>query len=176
MKNLSTSSKRNCHTYDRLRKTFEDGKISSDEYELHVNIYKKLDEDINYKELSPEFKEYNLEYDLRTTDWILHKVRTSENYAQNIYAALCNNDFYKVMFEDTPENILEILKGKPKLWHCSWRYAGGIVSNMREQGDYMDWYCSGIRDPEDDSGYVSEGVITSEVQGDFAILGWKSVE
>ena len=125
-----------------------------------------------------------LEYDLLTTEWILHKVRASESYAQNLYAALCNNDFTKL--EPWP-----ILNGKT--WSCSWRYAGGIIADMREQGDYVDWYCSGIRDTQEPSEeewnswteeaqisytniyskYVSESVVTDEIRQDLLTLGWK---
>lgn len=124
----------------------------------------------------PKSKENNLEWDLVTTDWILDKARASESYAQNIYAALCNNDFQKL-------DVLPILK--EQTWGCSWRSAGGIVADMRQQGDYIDWYCSGIggqiadyeNGETDDqwrarTGYVPEGKITEEIREDFQKLGW----
>lgn len=94
----------------------------------------------------------NLEYDLLTTHWILEKVRKNETYAQNLYAALCNNDF-------TKNEVIPILKDE--IWHCSWRYAGGIIADMRQEGDYIDWYCSG-----------NEGTITDEIKKDLLKLGW----
>ena len=109
-----------------------------------------------------EWQKNNMEYDLRTTDWILEKVRSSESYAQNLYAAMCNNDFQR-------NDVLPILKDQ--YWHCSWRYAGGIIADMRENGDYIDWYCSGIRDSYE-GGYVSESVITDEIREDLFKLGW----
>jgi hypothetical protein len=108
----------------------------------------------------------SLEYDLLKTDWIVYKCKNSDKYAQNLYAALCNNLFYK----------------NDEEWSCSWRYAGGIVAEIRDDGklidlynhrtgDYMDWYCSGIgSDPE--IGYVAEGEVTSEIANDFLNLGW----
>lgn len=117
----------------------------------------------------PEWQKNNLEYDLRSTTWILEKARTSESYAQNIYAALCNNEFQKL-------DVMEVLKNNT--WSCSWRYAGGIVAHMREQGDYIDWYCSGIGDglgngdPSNIKKYVSEGCITKEIRNDLQKLGW----
>ena len=36
-------------------------------------------------------KVFNLERDIRGTDWIIKKIRKQEIYAQNFYAALCNN-------------------------------------------------------------------------------------
>lgn len=110
----------------------------------------------------PETHKNNLEYDLLTAGWILAKVRASEVYAQNLYAAMCNNDFRKLA-------VVPILTEKN--WSCSWRYAGGIVADMRQEGDYIDWYCSGIRDNYD-GGYVSESVVTDEIREDLKQLGW----
>lgn len=135
-------------------------------------------------EISEEFKENNLEYDLRTTEWILEKVRGSDAYAQNLYAAMCNNDFYKSPVGDTAETIVKILQDGKKLWSCSWRYSGGIIADMREEGDYIDWYCSGIRNVDHDEevnkrwdgrGYVSESTVTDEVRQDLKTLGWEVV-
>ena len=131
----------------------------------------------------PESHKNNLEYDLLTTDWILEKVRADDAYAQNLYAAMCNNGFIK-------RDVIPILKGEE--WSCSWRYAGGIVADMQEKGDYIDWYCSGIRDigvyasaKEDEEftdeqlaridvvkRYVGEGCITDEIRNDLQRLGW----
>lgn len=114
----------------------------------------------------PESSKNNLEWDLVTTDWILEKARSSESYSQNIYAALCNNEFIKL-------DVVPILTGQR--WGCSWRYAGGIVADMRQSGDYIDWYCSGIFDQTGNdrrSGFVPEGMITDEIREDFLRLGW----
>ena len=109
----------------------------------------------------------NMEWDLRTTGWILTKVRASESYAQNLYAAMCNNDFQK-------NEVWPQLKNQT--WSCSWRYAGGIVADMRQEGDYIDWYCSGIQGEPDadwvDLGHVPEGTVTDEIQEDLLKLGW----
>jgi hypothetical protein len=113
-----------------------------------------------------------MEYDLRSTKWICDKAKASESYAQNIYAAICNNDF-------TKNEVWPLLQGKT--WSASWRSAGGIVANMVEEGDYMDWYCSGIRndtgyDPKLDikypNGFVPESVVTDEIRDDLLKLGW----
>jgi hypothetical protein len=115
--------------------------------------------------------ENDLEYDLRTTDWILAKARASNSYAQNIYAALCNMRWQKL-------DTFPILKDE--YWSCSWRSAGGIVADMQQKGDYIDWYCSGIRNgvdmggaPEEGpAGYVPEATVTEEIREDFQKLGW----
>ena len=136
----------------------------------------------------PESRIDNLEFDLVTTDWILEKARKSEVYSQHIYAALCNNDF-------TKNDVWPILSEKK--WSCSWRYAGGIVADMRQEGDYIDWYCSGIRggygndfvSDEDKEftpeqleyiemakNFVGEGYVTEEIRSDFFKLGWIVVD
>ena len=109
----------------------------------------------------------SLEYHLRTTPWILQKVRSSEIYAQNLYAALCNNEFLRL-------ETIQILKDER--WSCSWRYAGGIIADMRQEGDYIDWYCSGIK-PDDgiNDGSVPEGAVTEEIYEDLLKLGWKTI-
>lgn len=121
----------------------------------------------------------DLEWDLRSTDWVVAKARASESYAQNIYAALCNMQWQRV-------DVWPVLKGET--WSCSWRSAGGIVADLRGEGDYIDWYCSGMGginreyDGEESNeqwqrrtGYVPEGTVTDEIQADFARLGWAPV-
>lgn len=114
-------------------------------------MQRKLD-----SEQDPDWQRSNLEHDLRTTDWILQKVRASDDYARDLYAALCNNDFQE-------NSVWPVLKDET--WGCSWRYAGGIIADMRESGDYIDWYCSG-----------NEGRVTDEVRQDLLRLGWCVVE
>jgi hypothetical protein len=137
------------------------------------------------QEQDPDWQKNNLEYDLRSTEWICAKVRHSEVYAQNLYAAMCNRDFQKI-------DVWPMLKGET--WSCSWRYAGGIVADMCGKGDYMDYYCSGIRggavvdDDEQltdeqrarieyyDIHYVSESVVTDEIREDLRQLGWSVLD
>ena len=73
-------------------------------------------------------------------------------------------------------DVMPILKDQR--WSCSWRHAGGIVADMLEKGDYIDWYCSGIRHDEEGitSGYVPEGQVTEEIELDLKKLGWIPVE
>lgn len=143
-------------------------------YDDYLDLIKNIDQLTKEREQSEEFKQNNLEYDLRTTDWILAKARSRQSYAQNIYAALCNNDFQKL-------DVMQILTDKT--WGCSWRHAGGIVADMLEQGDYLDWYCSGMAAGSDfdysencwefeKQGFVPESTITDEIAEDFRRLGW----
>jgi len=121
------------------------------------------------KEADEQWRENNLEYDLRSTKWICNKAKASDAYAQNIYAALCNQDWQK-------NEVWLLLKGET--YSCSWRYAGGIVADMREQGDYIDWYCSGIKGDNDShgDGFVPESTVTEEICEDFFKLGWIPVD
>lgn len=139
--------------------------------ENYLNVYKLAKQQDEENMVDPKWKNNNLEHDLRSTDWILGKVRSNTDYAQNLYAALCNNEF-------TKREMWPVLKEEK--WSCSWRYAGGIIANMRQEGDYMDWYCSGIKGTIDPPYYgeperhtfVSESVITEEIKDDLFKLGW----
>jgi hypothetical protein len=85
---------------------------------------------------------------------------------------MCNMQFQKL-------DVIPILK--EELWSCSWRYAGGIIADMRQEGDYIDWYCSGIGgglgngDTTGTKGYVPEGIVTEEIESDLRELGWVPV-
>jgi hypothetical protein len=115
----------------------------------------------------PDWKINNMEYDMGQADWFVSKVRGSDDYAQNLYAALCNNSFQK-------QDVWLVLKDA--YWSCSWRYAGGIVADLQNKGgDYMDWYCSGIGD-KTDSKFIGEGNVTDEIAADLALLGWRVAE
>ena len=157
------------------------------EGKLPLESYMKMWETAEERANEYDQKEHknDLEYDLRSTDWILAKARANEYYAQNLYAALCNNDFQK-------NDVWPILKDQT--WSCSWRYAGGIVADILEKGDYVDWYCSGIRGDWSDeeyqnatkenqelylykkNNYVSESVVTDEIRADLLRLGWLVIE
>ena len=104
---------------------------------------------------------------------IVDKVRNDDSYAQNLYAALCNTEW---QYQD----VWPILQGKT--WACSWRTAGGIVADIRKDGDYMDWYCSGsmMSHPDDGTGEtkiqaVGEGTVTEEIRQDLLAIGWVEV-
>lgn len=137
--------------------------------EDYLDIYKSAREQDEENIVDPVWQKDNLEYDLRSTDWILEKAKESDTYAQNLYAAMCNVDWVR-------NEAWPILKDQR--WSCSWRHAGGIVADMRAQGDYIDWYCSGIGDGlgnGDSDGvkkYVGEGVVTAEIKADLKKLGW----
>ena len=157
---ISKSDKR--HTF-QLEKYLERCKEKGEEPNKdYIHMYEEVFSSHEKRFDTEEKKVNNLEYDLLTTDWILEKVRNSETYSQNLYAAMCNTDFVK---NDVWPRLQD------QRWSCSWRYAGGIIADMRQQGDYIDWYCSGIG-KNDNMGYVGEGHVTDEVRDDLLKLGW----
>ena len=184
---LNKSPQRN--TFQRgnyVKRREEEGKLDDPNTKAMIAMYEQWDADKAIREEDPEWAENNMEYDLRSTQWICDKAKERMSYAQNLYAAMCNNDFQKNEF-------MPRLAGKT--WSCSWRYAGGIIADMTEKGDYIDWYCSGIRndgydDPEDNQelteeqlirkketdAYVSESVVTDEIRDDLKKIGWHVIE
>jgi hypothetical protein len=189
MRKLSKSPERN--TFQKqgyLSRMAEQGKTPENDENVKamVDYYASWNTEAEQREADPDWRENNMEFDLRSTEWILDKVRADDAYAQNLYAAMCNNEFQKNEF-------LPLLKGQT--WGCSWRYAGGIIADMQGKGDYIDWYCSGIRGGPDftdkESGelteeqkeqakildrYVGEGAVTDEIRADLKRLGWEVVD
>ena len=149
--------------------------------QAYIDMWDQIKIDEANKIHNPKWQKDNMEYDLRSTSWICDKARASDNYAQNLYAAMCNMQFIKL-------DVVPILKNQR--WSASWRSAGGIVADMLEKGDFIDWYCSGISNTEYGSGlagtrpesdpvgrnYVPEGVVTDEIREDLKRLGWVAVE
>jgi hypothetical protein len=109
-------------------------------------------------------KVFNLERDLRGTDWIVNKIRGREIYAQNLYAALCNNQYQ-------PRDVWGILTNIN--WECTWRQSADIIADIRQSEDYLTWYCSGTGFTGTDfAGFVEESYVTEEVELDFNQIGW----
>lgn len=180
---LSSSPERGSFQRNKyIERQTEKDKMYDPENDKMIELFKSFDQLKFEQEQDPEWQKNNLEWDLRTTDWILKKVREDDIYAQNLYAALCNNDFIK-------NEVWPILQDQD--WGCSWRHAGGIIADMREEGDYIDWYCSGIKfhpskdihltDEEIEQNklyekYVGESVVTDEIRKDLLKLGWIVVD
>jgi hypothetical protein len=179
MTKISKSPER--HTFQQegyVKRCEEKGEEPREDY---LNFYKSARQQDDENMVNPDWQKDNMEYDLRSTEWILSKVRASDNYAQNLYAAMCNMQFIKL-------DTMPILKNQR--WSCSWRHSGGIIADMREEGDYIDWYCSGIGNHEkgfgldgytptpdpDGRDYVPESVVTEEIREDLKQLGWVPVE
>ena len=102
---------------------------------------------INVEENQFEFikDSYDMEADLNTSQSLKDLIQDHKK-AIAMYGSLCNVDWYK--------NGIR--------WSCSWRYAGGLVADLRNQNEaYLDYYCSG-----------NEGTIDDEIAEEFAKLGW----
>ena len=69
-----------------------DGETPREDY---IQIYRAADQRDLANEANAQWKLNNLEYDLRSTKWICDKAKVREEYAQNIYAALCNQSWQK---------------------------------------------------------------------------------
>ena len=177
---ISSSPDKNTFQLENYVKRQEEaGKLPAPEY---LEMFKSWREQDEANIVDPEWQKDNMEYDLRSTQWIIDKVKNDEVYAQHLYAAMCNRDF-------TKNDVWPILT--EKRWSCSWRHAGGIIADMQEKGDYIDWYCSGIRDSkilDDDEfraltkeqqesyiqgkKFVPESCVTDEIREDLLKLGW----
>ena len=70
--------------------------------------------------------QYDLKADIARTPELVAKICSRDDYAQNLYAAFCNMQWQR-------SETFPILKNE--LWSVSWRSAGGIVAELRGQGD-----------------------------------------
>ena len=181
---ISSSPER--HTFQKegyVKRCEEEGKLPNPDYIEMYNSWREQDEE---NLVDPAWQKDNMEYDLRSTQWIIDKVKGDDVYAQNLYAAMCNRDF-------TKNDVWPILT--EKRWSCGWRHAGGIIADMQEKGDYIDWYCSGIRDSkilDDDEfraltkeqqesyiqgkKFVPESCVTDEIREDLKKIGWLVIQ
>jgi hypothetical protein len=166
-----------------IERALENGKTLDDPVvQAMIKMHEDAIEQDEKNVTDTEWQKHNMEFDMRSSEWMVAKVRESRIYAQHLYAAMCNNDFQRL-------EVFPILKDQR--WSASWRYAGGIVAHMRGQGDYIEWYCSGIvnRDPLEDGewermtleqqthykesqAFVGEGMITDEIMADLKKIGW----
>jgi len=177
-KPVASSPKRHTFQVESAKKQAEaTGKVVPQHY---LEFWKTAKEQDEANLVDPAWQKNNMEYDLRSSKELCDKAKQSDNYAQNLYAAMCNMEWRKR--DLWPEM-------KEENWGCSWRHAGGIVADMREEGDYIDWYCSGIGNAEagfgldgytptpdlDGREYVPEGVVTEEIELDLNRLGWRPV-
>lgn len=165
MSKISKSPERNTFQSKRYQEQLEQDP-NNESAQAMLELYLNWSREAEAQTLDPNWQSNNMEYNMRSAEWMCAKVKASDVYAQNLYAALCNRNFQEF-------DVLPILKDQT--WSCSWRHAGGIVADMKEQGDYIDWYCSGIGEGLGNGGrdgYVSESVVTEEIENDLKKLGW----
>jgi hypothetical protein len=181
MTDISKSPDRGSFHINNQLKSVEEGNTTPEQAQEMIDFYRSWQQTREELEATAEWQQNNMEYDLRSTPWISDKVKSDDVYAQNLYAAICNNNFQKNEVWPTLKN---------QTWSASWRSAGGIIADMQGRGDYISWYCSGIKgDALDDEQfaqlsheqqqlyleskrYVSESVVTEEIRADLFRLGW----
>lgn len=144
MMNYYTSPDNGKFWQSYLDKSFAEGNMTKEIYDKHCEIHNRC---LELHKMIPTDNDPNLEKDLRSSQYIHDKCVSSETYCRDLYSALCNNRF--------------VYNYNDKEWDFSWRYAGGIISDILEKGEYLDWYCSG-----------NEGNVTDEVRSDLIKLGW----
>ena len=177
-KKVASSPERNTFQMNNyIKRKEEEGLEPLEEY---IEMFKTWKQQDAANLADPKWQKNNMEYDLRASKEMCDKVKASDNYAQNLYAAMCNMTWQSREF-------WQEMKGET--WSCSWRHSGGIIADMQEKGDYIDWYCSGIGNKEsgygldhcepttdiDGRNYVPEGVVTEEIELDLNRLGWRPV-
>jgi hypothetical protein len=86
----------------------------------------------------------------------------------DVYRACCNVIW--VPFDHPAQAYKDVDFSNPDsyigTWSCSWRYAGGLVADMREQGEnYLDFYCSGY-----------ESTVTEQVRVAMESIGLRPVK
>ena len=180
MNKVASSPERNTFQKEGyIKRVEEKGEELNQDY---IDMWEQIKIDDANKIHDPKWQKHNMEYDLRSSKELCDKVKESDNYAQNLYAAMCNMDWQS-------RDFWQELKGQT--WSCSWRHAGGIIADMQEKGDYIDWYCSGIGDTtpmeqtewdmltleqqtfhKESQAHVGECTVTDEIREDLARLGW----
>lgn len=116
----------------------------------------------------PENSKPDMQKDMQNSENFKQLVQDS-SFAQALYAAMCNKIW---KFKDSPYR-----------WSCSWRSAGSIVADLRNQGEYyLDWYCSGITNEDenvdnntDDHAEQKEGTVRSDIAEQLNELGWRVI-
>ena len=93
---------------------------------------------------------HSLESHLHRNKEIKEKIQ-DKVFAERLYASLCNMQWK--------------YKADEELWACTWRYAGAMVAELRNQEEeYLDFYCSG-----------NEGIVDSEIGSLLGEMGWNPV-
>lgn len=113
---------------------------------------------------------YNLEKDMKNSKEII-SLLMDKAIALEFYSALCNVEWQQIDNIPDDEKIIDALMGvQSDIWSCSWRYAGGLIAQIRSDNynvneNYMDFYCHG-----------SEGSISDLVRTTLKQLGWEPID
>lgn len=78
------------------------------------------------------------------------ELQNDDELAKEFYGALCNMQWRSKVDPDI-------------IYSCSWRFAGGLVAELRRKGErYIDFYCGG-----------GEGQVTKRIKDLLGKLGWE---
>lgn len=99
-----------------------------------------------------------LDKDVLAAEWLCRRIRSDIEYAEHFYCTLTNNEWMCVREE--PAAVWAALADHS--WSGSWRFVGGLVSQIRGSGSYLDWYYNG-----------GEGILSDTVVTDLGRLGWR---
>ena len=89
MPEISKSPKRNTFQQERyLARKAEEGETPSEHY---IEMFESFRNQKEKQESDPEWQKNNLEYDLRSTDWILEKVRNMPKISMQHCATTISN-------------------------------------------------------------------------------------
>jgi len=91
-------------------------------------------------------------FEEKLKEHLTEKLQEDDEFAKHLYASLCNTNWFNKKSND--------------VYSCSWRYAGGIVAELRNKGeDYLNFYCSG-----------GEGGYFKDVHKELNKIGYKTFE
>jgi hypothetical protein len=77
-----------------------------------------------------------------------------KDFARKLYDCLCNTVWYNKLTDD--------------IYSCSFRYAGGLIAEMRDQGeDYLDFYCNS---------FSGEGTYHKEIYEPLNNIGYQAIK
>lgn len=76
-------------------------------------------------------KIYNMEDDIKQCEWICAKIKESKQYAESLYATLCNRKFVNL-------DVFAILSDQS--WSISWRGAAQMIADIAGSNNYRDYY------------------------------------
>jgi len=76
---------------------------------------------------------YNNVFEQDVAELLGNKVRKSDKAAKELWGALCNSAW---------DNQTKGIDSEEGGWF-SFRAAGNFIAALRNEGNYMDWYCSG---------------------------------
>lgn len=74
------------------------------------------------------------------------RIKQDSIFCKDIYSALTN---------------LEWVQSDGTVYGATFRYVGGLIADIREEGNYMDWYCC-----------KGEGFASDEIQEAMSMKGW----